>query len=295
MKAAIISEIGPPGRRGRIAGRGRRQGRRPKLTTADAKAFAGKMRQISSFSVYYFVIVNNHWGGNIEAPATKINGTVVPAGASLRLLEGRRRPAQAPGDGPGQRDRGREDHRHRRVRRRHLHHVHDAVQRGVPGGMVPLARQNHNEFINRYPPGLDATVWIVGNAKQTMSFRNDTKYPILITRTITQRRQQAMDHVQDLERAERPEATGHQHGHPAGPARDRHGREGSDQARGVPLPQQRPATAPRCGSPCRSTTTASSTGEALLLELPSRQRRPRSGDQDLTLACLARGGATSGR
>ena len=52
-------------------------------------------------------------------------------------------------------------------------------------GMVPLARQNHNEFINRYPPGLDATVWIVGNTKQTMSFKNDTKFPILITRTIT--------------------------------------------------------------------------------------------------------------
>jgi vancomycin resistance protein YoaR len=47
-----------------------------------------------------------------------------------------------------------------------------------------MARQNHNEFINRYPAGLDATVWIVGNTKQTMSFKNDTKYPILISRTI---------------------------------------------------------------------------------------------------------------
>ena len=50
--------------------------------------------------------------------------------------------------------------------------------------MIPLARQNHNEFINRYPAGLDATVWIVGQTKQTMSFKNDTKYPIMITRTI---------------------------------------------------------------------------------------------------------------
>jgi len=51
-------------------------------------------------------------------------------------------------------------------------------------GMIPLKRQNHNEFIDRYPPGLDATVWIVGNTKQTMSFKNDTQYPILIQRTI---------------------------------------------------------------------------------------------------------------
>jgi len=52
-------------------------------------------------------------------------------------------------------------------------------------GMVPLARKNHNEFINRYPPGLDATVWIFGSTVQTMSFKNDTEYPILITRTVT--------------------------------------------------------------------------------------------------------------
>jgi vancomycin resistance protein YoaR len=53
-------------------------------------------------------------------------------------------------------------------------------------GMVPMARKNHNEYITRYPAGLDATVWIVGKTKQTMSFKNDTKYPILITRTVTQ-------------------------------------------------------------------------------------------------------------
>jgi vancomycin resistance protein YoaR len=53
-------------------------------------------------------------------------------------------------------------------------------------GMVPMARKNHNEFIDRYPPGLDASVWIVGNVKQTMSFKNDTKYPILIQRVIRQ-------------------------------------------------------------------------------------------------------------
>ena len=52
-------------------------------------------------------------------------------------------------------------------------------------GMVPLARQNHNEYITRYPAGLDATVWIIGKTKQTMSFKNDTKYPILIQRLIT--------------------------------------------------------------------------------------------------------------
>ncbi len=156
----------------------------PKLTTADAEAYAGKMQPISSFSVYYFVIVNNHWGGNIEAPATKINGTVVPAGQIFDFWRVVGDLHKLPGEGPGNAIEGGKIT------------VTGAFGGGIcttsttlfnaafRAGMIPLARQNHNEFINRYPPGLDATVWIVGNAKQTMSFKNDTKYPILIQRTI---------------------------------------------------------------------------------------------------------------
>jgi vancomycin resistance protein YoaR len=157
----------------------------PKLTTADAKAFAPKMKQISSYSVYYFVIVNNHFGGNIEGPATVINGTVVPAGAKFDFWKVVGDLHNAPGVGPGNAIEGGKIT------------VTGAFGGGIcttsttlfnaafRAGMVPIARKNHNEFINRYPPGLDATVWIVGNAKQTMSFKNDTKYPILISRTVT--------------------------------------------------------------------------------------------------------------
>jgi vancomycin resistance protein YoaR len=158
----------------------------PKLTTADAKAFAAKMRPISSFSVFYWVIINNHWGGNIEAPATKINGTVVPAGGTFDFWKVVGDLRKLPGTGPGNAIEGGKIT------------VTGAFGGGIcttsttlfnaafRAGMVPLAKKNHNEFITRYPPGLDATVWIVGKAKQTMSFRNDTKYPILITRTVTQ-------------------------------------------------------------------------------------------------------------
>ena len=82
-KAAIIGEIGA-----RQAGAAAQPVEavvkvvEPKLSSADAKAFAPKMKVISSYSIFYWVIINNHWGGNIEAPATKINGTVVPAGGS---------------------------------------------------------------------------------------------------------------------------------------------------------------------------------------------------------------------
>ena len=157
----------------------------PKLTLADAKAFAPNMKPISSYSVYYWVIINNHWGGNIEGPATVINGTVVPAGQKFDFWKTVGDLHNAPGVGPGNAIEGGKIT------------VTGAFGGGIcttsttlfnaafRAGMIPLAKKNHNEFIDRYPPGLDATVWIVGNAKQTMSFKNTTKYPILITRHIT--------------------------------------------------------------------------------------------------------------
>ena len=43
------------------------------------------------------------------------------------------------------------------------------------------ARRNHYYYIDRYPLGLDATVFIsASGSKQTMSFTNDTRYPLLI-------------------------------------------------------------------------------------------------------------------
>jgi vancomycin resistance protein YoaR len=185
-KAAIVSEIGA-----RQAGAAASPVTavvkvvEPKLTTKDAKAFAPRMRVISKYSIFYWVIVNNHWGGNIEAPATKINGTVVPAGGKFDFWKVVGDVSKLPGIGPG----------NAIVDGKIT--VTGALGGGIcttsttlfnaafRAGMVPLAKKNHNEYITRYPPGLDATVWIVGRAKQTMSFRNDTKYPILITRTVT--------------------------------------------------------------------------------------------------------------
>ena len=144
------------------------------------------MKMISDYSIFYWVIVNNHWGGNIEAPATAINGTVVPAGAKFDFWKVVGDIGKLPGVGPG----------NAIVNGKIT--VTGALGGGIcttsttlfnaafRAGMVPLAKKNHNEYITRYPAGLDATVWKVGNAKQTMSFKNDTKYPILITRTVTQ-------------------------------------------------------------------------------------------------------------
>ncbi len=187
MKVALVSEIGA-----RQAGAAASpvtavvKAVDPKLSTADAEAFAPKMKVISKYSVFYWVIVNNHWGGNIEAPAKKIDGTVVPPGGKFDFWKVVGDLRKLPRTGPGNAIEG------GRIT------VTGAFGGGIcttsttlfnaafRAGMVPLARKNHNEYITRYPAGLDATVWIVGKTKQTMSFMNDTKYPILIQHVVTQ-------------------------------------------------------------------------------------------------------------
>ena len=233
----------------------------PKLTATDAKAFAPKMRVISSYSVYYYVIVNNHWGGNIEAPATMINGTVVPAGAKFDFWKVVGDLHKLPGDRPGQRDRGREDHRHRRVRRRHLHHVHDAVQRGVPG-RHGAARPTEPQRVHQPVSAGPRCHRVAGRQHQAdHELQERHQVPDPDHADHHPRRQQSMDHVQDLERAEPPDLQDQQPGHHQWPAA-RSTRScmirPSPWATGTSTTRRR--TAPRCGSPCRSTTTASSTG-----------------------------------
>jgi vancomycin resistance protein YoaR len=50
----------------------------------------------------------------------------------------------------------------------------------VRAGFPILSRSPHYYYISRYPLGLDATVWMTGGAVQTMAWKNDTQYPVLI-------------------------------------------------------------------------------------------------------------------
>ncbi len=47
-------------------------------------------------------------------------------------------------------------------------------------GYETLTRHNHYYYITRYPIGLDATVAIENGAVTTMSWRNDSQYPVMI-------------------------------------------------------------------------------------------------------------------
>jgi vancomycin resistance protein YoaR len=152
----------------------------PKLTTEQAQTAAPLMRKISSWTTYYEVSERNGFGNNISIPARDINGTVVAPGAVFdfwqsigpvtyargyrdggAIIKGHSQPTGALGGGICSTSTT----------------LFNAV---VRAGYQTLVKKNHYYYITRYPVGLDATVVISGTSVQTMSWRNDSKYPVLI-------------------------------------------------------------------------------------------------------------------
>ena len=152
----------------------------PAFTTAQAIALAPKVQEISSWTTGFILSERNFFGANIVLPALKINGTVVPAGERFNFWNTVGSLADLPGIGQGG----------------VIRHGHTFPQGALGGGICSCsttlwnaamraglemgARQNHDYYIDRYPTGLDATVWRSGSSVQNMTFTNDTQYPIII-------------------------------------------------------------------------------------------------------------------
>jgi vancomycin resistance protein YoaR len=155
--------------------------RDPVVTTADAKAIAPKMRRISTHTTYFPITEKNGFGANIWIPAKIINGFVVGPGETFdfweavgpvtrakgykqggAIIDGKTEPQGALAGG---------------ICSCSTTLFNAALKAGFPMG----ARRNHYYYIDRYPLGLDATVFIsASGAKQTMSWTNDTANPVLI-------------------------------------------------------------------------------------------------------------------
>jgi vancomycin resistance protein YoaR len=153
----------------------------PKLTTEEAEMVAPQMQRISTWITKYPVSERNGFGANITIPTRTIDGYVVPPGevfdfwqaigeVSVRtgyraggaIIDGRTEPTGALAGGI-------------------CSCSTTLFNAAVRAGLEILARRNHYYYIDRYPLGLDATVFQSGSGSvQTMSFRNDTAYPILI-------------------------------------------------------------------------------------------------------------------
>jgi vancomycin resistance protein YoaR len=155
----------------------------PDFTADQAQSLVGQVKRLSSWTTHYISSSHNGNGQNIRRPTNLINGTVVQPGETFDFL------AVA---GPITVHNGYTDG----AAIIHGNSVLDGVLGGglcsssttlfnaaLRAGFDIEARRNHAYYIDRYPVGLDATIWVSGSYEQTMSFVNDSHYPILIRGT----------------------------------------------------------------------------------------------------------------
>ena len=155
----------------------------PAVTDEIAKAIAPDMEALKkgNHTTWFHIYEGNGFGANIWIPAGLINGYVVGPGETFDFWDA---------VGPVTREKGYRDGGA-------IIDGKTEPQGALAGGICSCsttlfnaalragykmgARRNHYYYIDRYPKGLDATVFISGGgSKQTMSWTNDTEYPVLI-------------------------------------------------------------------------------------------------------------------
>jgi vancomycin resistance protein YoaR len=153
----------------------------PVLSSTDARRLARQMVRLSSWTTRFEPSERNGFGANIRIPARAIDGTVVLPGATFdfwdavgsvtmakgyrsggAIINGRTQPTGALGGGICSTSTT----------------LFNAAARA---GLDIVSRRPHFYYIDRYPVGLDATVFISSSgSKVTLAFTNDTAAPILI-------------------------------------------------------------------------------------------------------------------
>ena len=152
----------------------------PTFSTAAAEAALPQMQLVSSWTTYYVPGDGNGYGNNINIPARDIDGRNLAPGEWFSFWGS---------IGPVTVERG--------------YHYGGVIigGRSVAGGAIGGGicststtifnaalraglemgdRLNHYYYIDRYPDGLDATVYMADGWAQDMTFRNDTEHPIVI-------------------------------------------------------------------------------------------------------------------
>jgi vancomycin resistance protein YoaR len=154
---------------------------KPNLSTQQATASAPLMVAVSTWTTRFQIYEGNGFGANIWIPAMALDRYVVAPGAWFDFWKA---------IGPVTRAKGYVDGGA-------IIDGHSEPTGALAGGICSTsttlfntvaragfqlgARKNHFYYITRYPLGLDATVFeSASGSVQTMSWRNDTNYPVLI-------------------------------------------------------------------------------------------------------------------
>jgi vancomycin resistance protein YoaR len=157
----------------------------PTLTTAEAKALRPKLRRLGpGWTTYFPVGIKNFWGKNITIPAAKIDGTVLQPGELFDFWKRIEPVSYAAGYGRGGAIINGKTEKTGALAGGICSASTTMFNAAARAGLEMGARRNHYYYINRYPVGLDATVFKSdGGATQTMSFKNDTKGVLIIRGT----------------------------------------------------------------------------------------------------------------
>ncbi len=152
----------------------------PSLTTAEAEAILPQMQMVSTWTTNYVPGEGNGFGNNINIGAFDIDGRNMAPGEWFSFWDS---------IGPVTPERG---YQYGGVIIGGRSVAGGAIGGGICStsttifnaalrmGLEMGIRANHFYYIDRYPDGLDATVYADDNFVQDMTFRNDTEYPIVI-------------------------------------------------------------------------------------------------------------------
>jgi vancomycin resistance protein YoaR len=148
----------------------------PQLNTDEAVQIAPLMTRVGAWTTHYQVAAHNGFGANITVPARRLNGVVVQPGEVFDFWRALGEVSFRSGYRLGGAIVGGHSVEGKALAGGICAASTTLFNAAARGGFEILTRSPHWYYIKRYPVGLDATV----SQNQTMRFRNDTRYPVLI-------------------------------------------------------------------------------------------------------------------
>ena len=152
----------------------------PAVTNAEARKVAPEMRRLGTWTTYFVPGEGNFWGANITIPARDIDGRVIAPGEWFEFWQGIGPVTQAHGYGYGGAIIGGRSVANGALAGGICSTSTTLFNAAMRAGLQIGQRTNHSYYIDRYPVGLDATVFKTESYETDMTFRNDTANPIVI-------------------------------------------------------------------------------------------------------------------
>ena len=152
----------------------------PTFTTAAAEESASKMARLSSWTTYYVPGEGNYWGANISIPARDLDGMIIAPGEWFSFWHDIGPVTFERGYGYGGAIIGGRSVANGAIAGGICSTSTTLFNAAMRAGLEIGDRTNHSYYIERYPVGLDATVFQTDTYETDMTFRNDTADPIVI-------------------------------------------------------------------------------------------------------------------